>query len=116
MGGIFQLPGLFCQQCGECCKRIDCKPITLCCNAISECCTGFTEKPLCSFVIVTYLMVGAQFVFAFQGLSVESLPQCVFPPDAWVDPTTWLYGQMALAALGLLFSPYFQSRVWSNIK
>jgi len=114
--------GMACRQCAELCKQCNCGPLKDGCNYLSTCCTTFTEKPLCSFVIITYLMAGGQLYCSFAGLDADGIknpnakPKCDFTSrDAFVGPTSWLYGQMGFALLSLLFAPYFQMKVWSAI-
>jgi len=90
--GICSLPGMACRACGDCCAKMNCKPIMECCNACGKGCTHFMERPLSTYVIVSILMGGAA-VYMGQGNIVVQV----------------------FGIVNILFAFYFQYKVWQRI-
>lgn len=111
---VFSLPSLLCQGIGQLCKMINCQPLQEFCSNVAGNCKAFTGRPLSSLVILIYVVSLAEIYMCYMaGLDEEH--KCEFTDDAFVTITAWSGGQAVLAALGLVFAPYFQHRVWTTV-
>mmetsp|Transcript_33322 Transcript_33322/g.94829 ORF Transcript_33322/g.94829 Transcript_33322/m.94829 type:complete len:240 (+) Transcript_33322:87-806(+) len=111
---ICALPGKACSACGDCCKSVDCKPCEECFKTVGEGCSHFTEKPLSTFVIVTWFMSGLELYYCLSAFSGAS-SMCAFPSDASFPMSTFVLVHAGFAGLNILFAPWFQHQVWAKI-
>jgi len=112
---ICLLPKRCCTLCGECCKAINCKPIKDCCDTLARGCSGFVEKPLSSFVVITIILSVVEIAFLAMALTAEGISDCALPSDASVGLTVWCMIQLAFAVINVAFAPYFQYKVWRKL-
>mmetsp|Transcript_31255 Transcript_31255/g.58702 ORF Transcript_31255/g.58702 Transcript_31255/m.58702 type:complete len:227 (-) Transcript_31255:22-702(-) len=108
------LPGRACLECGKVCSQIDCEPCKHVCDECGKTFKGFFDKPLSTYVVVKVILAAMQLYFCYSALSMKSMKNCS-PSGAIVDGPTWLQIQMGFACVHLLFSPYFQSRIWQKV-
>lgn len=111
------LPGEACSLCGRCCNQINCRPLAQCCMAGGKAFRHFTEKPLSSFVILTFLLSVLELHACIGSLSMITSPtlRCDWPHDAPVSLFAWVLVQLNFALLNLVFAPWFQHQVWKQI-
>jgi len=108
---ICSLPGMACRACGDCCAQLNCKPIKACCDCVGKGRTHFMERPLSTYVIVSFALSGATLYAGYSGLDTG----CVLHEGAWVTFSWFCYIVMAFAVVNLAFCLYFQSAVWRQI-
>jgi len=109
---ICSLPGMCCRACGDCCASINCKPIKDCCDACGKGCTGFMERPLSTFVILSIVLSAIQILLCVQAMGSK----CDFGDDATIGQSIWVMVELGFAVVNVLFAFYFQKQVWSHIE
>ncbi|OLP78422.1 hypothetical protein AK812_SmicGene41398 [Symbiodinium microadriaticum] len=98
---VCALPGKACIECGKVCSKIDCEPCRQVCTECGQTFSAFFDKPL------------SEMAASARKKAIEVMSR---KRGAWVDGPTWLQVQMGFACVHLLFSPYFQSRIWQRVK
>mmetsp|Transcript_28766 Transcript_28766/g.67661 ORF Transcript_28766/g.67661 Transcript_28766/m.67661 type:complete len:229 (+) Transcript_28766:55-741(+) len=112
---VCALPGKACIECGKVCSKIDCEPCRQVCTECGQTFSAFFDKPLSTYVVIKVILASMQLYFCYAASGGPSIKDCK-PKGAWVDGPTWLQVQMGFACVHLLFSPYFQSRIWQRVK
>mmetsp|Transcript_66361 Transcript_66361/g.205476 ORF Transcript_66361/g.205476 Transcript_66361/m.205476 type:complete len:246 (-) Transcript_66361:153-890(-) len=115
IGECCKLPGKACGACGDLCKQMNCTACRDCFKGCASGCSGFVEKPLSSFVVITIIMSLAELGYLATTFSSEELKKCTLPKDAFVSITGWITVEMLFSLLNLVFAPYFQYRVWERL-
>lgn len=123
---VCTLPAKACAACGDCCKGCDeacrqaCEPCAEGCQQCSDSCNNFLNRPLGGYVIMAVWLCGAELAFLgyalYQETDDKALAGCKL--DGWgkqVGILGWIYGQMGLAVVSLLFAPYLQCRLWNQL-
>mmetsp|Transcript_119666 Transcript_119666/g.334003 ORF Transcript_119666/g.334003 Transcript_119666/m.334003 type:complete len:438 (+) Transcript_119666:70-1383(+) len=113
------LPGKLCEECARCCDQLDCRPCEEFAKQCSEACSNYLNKPLGTYVLVALALSGAELFFCLTALlQPDLLSQCVLAPGSsgtQVGIKHWLYVQLSLAWLNLIFAPYIQQRLWRKL-
>jgi len=113
---ICGLPGLLCTQCSKLFDKCNCTICEDVCMGMANCCRGFLDKPLSSYVVVTGLLSLVELGLCASVLNAAVTDECtVKAPGVGMHIHSWLVIQMGFAGLNLLFAPYFQGRVWQNL-
>uniref|UniRef100_A0A7S1QIW9 Uncharacterized protein n=1 Tax=Alexandrium catenella TaxID=2925 RepID=A0A7S1QIW9_ALECA len=114
---ICGLPGRLCTECGKLCDQCHCTICQEACVSLSGCCSNFLDKPLASYVVISGLMSLFEIALCVSSMNARSLGGCRGTSHALgVGIRSWLVVQIGFAGLNLLFAPYFQGRVWENLK
>lgn len=71
----------------------------------------FMERPLSTFVIVSFLLGVVQIYLCYTSL----ISDCTFATDASIGHSTWVMVELNFAVVNLAFALYFQDKVWNNI-
>uniref|UniRef100_A0A7S4Q0A8 Uncharacterized protein n=1 Tax=Alexandrium monilatum TaxID=311494 RepID=A0A7S4Q0A8_9DINO len=113
---ICGLPARACHAFSQLCDYINCQPCQDACEVLANCCRGFTDKPLSSYVILTGLLSICELVLCLSAFNSPMLEGCTVRSHTMkVGVRSWLVIQIGFAGLNLLFAPYFQGQVWQNI-
>mmetsp|Transcript_86681 Transcript_86681/g.240377 ORF Transcript_86681/g.240377 Transcript_86681/m.240377 type:complete len:298 (-) Transcript_86681:160-1053(-) len=116
---ICGLPGKLCTECSKLCNQLNCQPCQEVCDAAANCCRGFLDKPLSSYVLITSGLSFGELASCASAFNAPELRGCEVrtsdSPGPEVGVHSWLVGQMAFAGINLLFAPYFQNQVWHNL-
>jgi len=108
---ICALPGYACSACGDLCKSCP-GACQACATPLRQGCKGcggfvkhFFEKPLSAYIIISIFLSGATLYMANTDMSTPA--GC---------SSTYLYALMAFAVVNVVFSFYFQYKVWAAIE
>jgi len=110
---ICSLPATLCTLLGQLCAKVNCRFVQDCCNALSQGCNHFTEKPLGSYLLISWVIAIAELYNCFQIFSTDFM-LCKFQ-DAPVDLAIWTTVQMGFAVVNLLFAPLLLRQVWQRL-
>lgn len=113
---VCALPGKACVECGKVCSQINCEPCKQCCDECGKFVSSYWDRPLSTYVILKVLMASAQLYFCAAALGTKIIKSCPAERQGgWVSGETWLQIQMGFAIVHILFAPYFQSRIWTQV-
>lgn len=113
---ICSLPGRLCTACGHIFDQCHCTICTEACEAMGNCCRGFLDKPLSSYIVLSGLISLLELFLCFSSMNAPSLRSCKGTSHTLgVGVHSWLVIQMGFAGLNLLFAPYFQGKVWKDL-
>jgi hypothetical protein len=119
LGKICSLPAMACKGCGEACKSMNCKPIQDCCNNVSNGCKGFTQKPLCAYVIIIYAVCAYEIFTGYTALSnldcADSASTCDMCKASGLNGKTIGMVLTGFGVLNLIFAPYMMTKVWKKV-
>mmetsp|Transcript_36249 Transcript_36249/g.102096 ORF Transcript_36249/g.102096 Transcript_36249/m.102096 type:complete len:429 (+) Transcript_36249:63-1349(+) len=120
LGDIFSLPAKLCAECGRLCNEINCKPCTDCCDQCGVLCSSWFHRPLGAYVLMAVLLGGAETAFCMWALleGKDIFAGCKLPPDSFgeqVGMINWLYVQLGLAGLNVVFAPYIQYQLGQKL-
>jgi len=108
------LPGKACVECGKVAASVNCEPCVNCCNALGTSFSNFMDKPLSTYVVVKILLGSTMLYFSYSAYTSPEVKNCQVD-GALVDLSMWLQVQMVLAAVHLVFAPYFQLKIWRSV-
>eukprot|EP00931_Biecheleriopsis_adriatica_P042180 TRINITY_DN24046_c0_g1_i1.p1 TRINITY_DN24046_c0_g1~~TRINITY_DN24046_c0_g1_i1.p1 ORF type:complete len:247 (+),score=49.21 TRINITY_DN24046_c0_g1_i1:51-791(+) len=111
---VCALPGKACVECGKACSQINCEPCVNLCNECGNSFSYFMDKPLSTYVVIKVLLASLELYYCYTAFSDPLIKQCTME-GAPVQGATWLQVQMGFSIVHVIFSPYFQHRVWKKI-
>lgn len=113
---ICSIPGKLCGECAKVCDYINCDLCQAVCQNCARCCSGFLEKPLSSYVVVSFILNVIDLFLCASAMNSSTVQGCGGRlRGLHVGVMSWLLVQMGFAGVNLLFAPYFQSKVWQHL-
>lgn len=88
-------------------------------NQWSESFRNFVDKPLGTYVALAILLSSCELGCCLYALTQQdALAACVLKADLGkqVGISNWLYAQMGMAWLNLIFAPYIQFQLWQKLQ
>jgi hypothetical protein len=112
---ICSLPGMACKACGECCAQMNCNWIKDLCNGCGSAVTHFFERPLSTYVVISIIESALLIYTASLAMDPtdEAVKACKY--DGKLDGSTFVYAQMGMGVVCIIFAFYFQRAVWGKI-
>lgn len=110
---LLQSPAKCCEACAKCFDNE-------CCQSCSDALSDFFNKPLGGYVFMAVWLSALELGFLGYAIYDEDdkrLEECHLPEGMGkkVGIMKWIYVQMGLAVLNLVFAPYLQCRLWSRL-
>lgn len=100
-------------SCPGICQTL-CSPLQSCCSNVGNSFKQFTERPLSTYVVVSFVVSGVSCYLAYSGL------QSPLPENSGIDtPDTcssnFLYIVVGFAVVNIIFAWFLQNQVWREI-
>lgn len=118
---ICNLPALLCESCGRLSKKLKCIACRECFDQLSEVFQKCYNKPLGTYIVSAFLLCGAEIalcimaLMALQEHRIHVTCSLKVGLGEQVGVTNWLYAQIGMAWLNLIFAPYIQHKLMTKL-